>query len=165
MPDGSRTPPRALDLATRGLLAASTALLLLIIALIVAQIVARNFWNVGLPRAEEISRYAGVLMVYFTAPVLALHGLHVAVDAFTNMLPRLPRLVCVLLAEVSVLAFAFATLWGGWMYLERAWKFKTPALGIRNIWLYGPIMLSLALLAVIAVWRIAAALRSTKASR
>ncbi|WP_410218851.1 TRAP transporter small permease [Paracoccus sp. (in: a-proteobacteria)] len=144
---------------------ASTALLLLIIALIVTQIAARNFWNAGLPRAEEISRYAGVLMVYFTAPVLALHGLHVAVDAFTNMLPRLPRMVCALLAEASIFAFASITLWGGWIYLERAWKFKTPALGIRNIWLYGPIMLSLALLAVIAAWRIAAALCSTKASQ
>ncbi|RDW13273.1 TRAP transporter small permease [Paracoccus thiocyanatus] len=156
------TPPRVLDLVTRGLLAVSTGLLLLIIVLIVAQIAARNFWNMGLPRAEEISRYCGVLAVYFTAPLLALHGQHVAVDVFTAMMPRLPRLACNLLAETSVLAFAALTLWGGWLYLERAWKFKTPALGIRNIWLYGPIMASLLLLCAIALWRIVATFKGDR---
>ena len=155
-------PPRALEFVTRGLLAVSTGLLLLIVALVVAQIAARNIWSAGLPRAEEITRYAGVLVVYFTAPLLALHGQHVAVDVFTNMMPRLPRLICNLLAEISLLAFGVLTLWGGWLYLERAWKFKTPALGVRNIWLYGPIMASLLLLCVIALWRIAATIKENK---
>lgn len=155
-------PPRVLDLVTRGLLAVSTGLLLLIIALVVAQIAARNLWNAGLPRAEEITRYAGVLVVYFTAPLLALHGQHVAVDVFTNMMPRLPRLLCNLLAEISLLAFGVLTLWGGWLYLERAWKFKTPALGVHNIWLYGPIMASLLLLCVIALWRVAATIKGNR---
>lgn len=156
-------PPRALDFLTRGLLGVSTALMLLIIALIVAQVVARNFWNMGLPRAEEISRYAGVLAVYFTAPLLALRGQHVAVDVFTNALPRMPKLICFVLAELSVLAFSALTLWGGWLYLKRAWKFKTPALGIQNIWLFGPVMLCFALLIVIAIWRIGAVLRAERA--
>jgi TRAP-type transport system small permease protein len=157
-------PPRILDFVTRGLLVVSTGLLLLIVALIVAQIAARNIWSSGLPRAEEITRYAGVLAVYFTAPLLALHGQHVAVDVFANMMPRLPRLICNLLAEASVLAFSALTLWGGWLYLERAWKFKTPALGVRNIWLYGPIMASLLLLCVIALWRMAATIKETRAA-
>lgn len=163
-PQIASTPPRVLDLVTRGLVAVSTGLLLLIIMLIVAQIAARNIWNSGLPRAEEITRYSGVLAVYFTAPFLALHGQHVAVDVFTNMMPRLPRLVCNLLAEASVLAFAGLTMWGGWLYLERAWKFKTPALGIRNIWLYGPIMVAFALLCVIALWRIAVTIKQDRAT-
>ena len=70
-------PPQILDFVTRGLLVVSTGLLLLIVALIVAQIAARNIWSSGLPRAEEITRYAGVLAVYFTAPLLALLGQHV----------------------------------------------------------------------------------------
>lgn len=159
----SGAPPRALDLLTRGLLAVSTGLLLLIVALIVAQILARNLWNSGLPRAEEITRYAGVLTVYFTAPLLALHGQHVAVDVFTAMLPRLPRLICAILAELAVLAFSGLTVWGGWLYLQRAWKFRTPALGMQNIWLYGPVMLSFVLLIVVALWRIRAALKAEKA--
>lgn len=157
------TPPRVLDVLTRGLLAISTGLLLLIVALIVAQVVARNIWSTGLPRAEEISRYAGVLAVYFTAPLLALHGLHVAVDVFTGALPRVPRLICAILAEASVLAFAVLTIWGGWLYLDRAWKFRTPALGVQNIWLYAPIMASLVLLATIAFWRITSTIRAGNA--
>jgi len=158
-------PPRALDLLTRALLGISTGLMLLIIALIVAQVAARNFWSIGLPRAEEISRFSGVLAVYFTAPLLALHGQHVAVDVFTNALPRMPKLVCFVLAELSLLAFSALTLWGGWLYLKRAWKFKTPALGIQNIWLFGPVMLCFVLLIVIALWRIGAVLRAERAVR
>jgi TRAP-type C4-dicarboxylate transport system permease small subunit len=159
----SSAPARALERVTNGLLAISTGLILLIVALIVAQIAARNIWNMGLPRAEEITRYAGVLAVYFTAPLLALQGQHVAVDVFTSMLPRLPRLACAVLAELSVLAFASLTIWGGWLYLQRAWKFKTPAMGIKNIWLYAPIMFCFLLLAVIAIWRIMALIRTEKA--
>ncbi|GGH44500.1 TRAP transporter small permease subunit [Frigidibacter albus] len=158
-------PPRALDLITRGLFTLATGLLLLIIALIVAQVLARNLWNTGLPRAEEISRLAGVLAVYCTAPLLALHGQHVAVDVFTNLMPRTPRLACFVLAELSMLAFAALTIWGGWLYLDRAWKFRTPALGMQNIWLFGPVLLCIALLIVIALWRILAVLRAERAPR
>lgn len=163
-PTTAPAPPRALDLLTRGLFGVATFLLLLIIVLIVAQVVARNLWNVGLPWAEELSRFAGVFAVYFTAPLLALHGQHVAVDVFTNLMPRLPRTLCAIFAELSVLAFAALTLWGGWLYLQRAWKFKTPALGMQNIWLFGPVMLCFALLAVIATWRISALLRAERAA-
>ncbi|WP_323042469.1 TRAP transporter small permease [Gemmobacter sp.] len=158
-------PPRALDLLTRGLFAVATGLLLLITALIVAQVVARNVWNTGLPRAEEITRYAGVLAVYFTAPLLALSGQHVAVDVFTNLLPRVPKLACFVLAELSMLAFSALTIWGGWLYLKRAWKFKTPALGIQNIWLFGPVVICFAILIVIALWRIWAVLRAERAGK
>lgn len=153
-------PPRALDLITRALFALATGLLLLIIALILAQVAARNLWNTGLPRAEEVSRLAGVLAVYFTAPLLALQGQHVAVDVFTNMMPRASRLLCFVLAELSTLLFALLTLWGGWLYLARAWKFRTPALGLQNIWLFGPVLLCFALLILIAAWRIFAVLRA-----
>ena len=158
-------PPRALDLITRGLFALSTGLLLLIIALIVAQVLARNLWNTGLPRAEEVSRFAGVLAVYCTAPLLALNGQHVAVDVFTNMMPRAPRLASFVLAELSILAFSALTIWGGWLYLDRAWKFRTPALGMQNIWLFGPVLICFALLIVIALWRILAVLRAERAEK
>jgi len=160
MSDGSDprfpAPPRALDLITRGLLAVATVLILLIVASIIAQVVARNLWNTGLPRAEEAARFAGVFAVYFTAPVLALRGQHVAVDIFANLLPRVPRLFCLVLAELSTLGFAALTIWGGWLYLKRAWKFTTPSLGVQNIWLFGPVLLCLGLLIVISIWRIAA---------
>ncbi|MTH77555.1 TRAP transporter small permease [Paracoccus aestuariivivens] len=146
--------PRVLDVLSRALLTVTTGLMLLIVALLVAQVAARNIWQIGLPRAEEISRLAGVLAVYLTAPVLALRGQHVAVDVFTSAMPRLPRKLCQLLAEVATLAFAALSIWGGWLYLQRAWKFKTPALGLQNIWLFAPVMFAFALLIVITLWRI-----------
>lgn len=152
-------PPRALDLITRGLLMLATGLILLIVASIIAQVVARNIWNTGLPWAEETARFAGVFAVYFTAPVLALRGQHVAVDVFTGLLPQAPRTICLILAELSTLGFAALTIWGGWLYLKRAWKFTTPSLGIQNIWVFGPVILCLALLILIAAWRIVAMVR------
>lgn len=153
-------PPRALDLITRALLVLATGLILLIVASIIAQVVARNVWNTGLPRAEELARFAGVFAVYFTAPVLALRGQHVAVDVFTGLLPNAPRLGCAILAELSMLVFAALTIWGGWLYLQRAWKFTTPGLGVQNIWVFGPVLVCLGLLVVIAAWRIAAMVRA-----
>ena len=96
---------------------------------------------------------------------LALQGQHFAVDVFTNLMPRLPRLICFVLAELSTFAFSLLTLWGGWLYLQRAWKFKTPALGLQNIWLFGPVLICFALMAVIALWRIFAVLRHERALR
>lgn len=154
------TPPRALDLITRGLLMLATGLILLIVASIIAQVLSRNIWNTGLPWAEEIARFAGVFAVYFTAPVLALRGQHVAVDVFTNLLPQAPRTFCLILAELSMLGFAGLTIWGGWLYLKRAWKFTTPSLGIQNIWVFGPVLMCLGLLVVIAAWRITAIARA-----
>ncbi|RHZ93975.1 TRAP transporter small permease [Cereibacter sphaeroides] len=156
-------PPRALDLTVRALFGVATALLLLIVALIVAQVLARNLWNMGLPKAEEAARLAGVLAVYFTAPLLALRGQHVAVEVFTSHLPRGGRIAAMVLAETATLAFAALTIWGGWLYLGRAWKFRTSALGLPNIWYFGPVMACFALLAVIAGWRILAALRQGRA--
>ena len=153
-------PPHALALTTRILLILATGLILLITASIIAQVVARNVWNVGLPWAEEMARFAGVFAVYLTAPVLALRGQHVAVDVFTGLLPRVPRTACAILAELATLAIAVLTIWGGWLYLQRAWKFTTPALGVQNIWVFGPVMACLLLLAAISIWRVLAILRS-----
>ncbi|MDS9469067.1 TRAP transporter small permease subunit [Paracoccus sp. MBLB3053] len=156
---------RVLDMLSHALLMLTTGLMLLILALLVAQVAARNIWQVGLPRAEEISRLAGVLAVYLTAPVLALRGQHVAVDVFTGIMPRLPKLICRILAELSTLAFSVLSVWGGWLYLQRAWKFKTPALGLQNIWLFTPVMIALALLAVISVWRLVEILRGEETAK
>lgn len=154
--------PRVLEAAATALLAVATGLMLLIVVLIVAQIAARNFWNIGLPRAEELSRLAGVLCVYLTAPVLALRGHHVAVDVFVNLLPAMPRRLCRILAELSVIAFAGLSIWGGYLYLLRAWRFRTPALGMQNIWFHGPVLICLALLIVMAAWRIWALLKTER---
>lgn len=155
--------PRVLVRISDALLAIATGLMLLIVGLIVAQILARNIWNVGLPRAEEISRLAGVLCVYLTAPVLALRGHHVAVDVFVDLMPPLPQRLCLILAELSVITFAALSIWGGYLYLFRAWKFRTPALGMQNIWFYAPILLCLGLLIVMAAWRIRAILKNERA--
>lgn len=152
-PPESAPAPRALEMICNTLLAVAMGMMMLITCLIVAQIAARNFWNMGLPRAEEISRLAGVLCVYATAPVLALRGQHVAVDVFVNMMPRLPQKICLILAELSVLTFGALSIWGGYLYLFRAWKFRTPALGMQNIWFYAPILACLALLVLISAWR------------
>lgn len=156
--------PRALDLLCRVLLGVATALIILVAILLVAQVAARNIWNIGLPRAEELMRLAGVLVVYTTAPVLALRGQHVAVDVFINLLPRLPRAACLVIAELSMMLFCTLTVYGGWLYLQRAWKFKTAALGLPNIYLYAPIMACFVLLFIISAWRIATIVRTERAT-
>lgn len=154
IPPVSSPVSRGLELISRGLFTIATGLMLVIVVLLVAQIAARNFWNIGLPKAEEATRLAGILTVYLTAPLLALKGQHVAVDIFVNIMPRLPKLVCHILAELSVAAFSILSIYAGWLYLQRAWKFKTPAIGLQNFWLFSPIVACFCLLVIISLWRI-----------
>lgn len=161
-PPNSAPAPRVLEIITRLMLGIATALMLLIVLLLVAQVFARNVWNIGLPRAEEITRLAGVLTVYLVAPVLALKGQHVAVDVFVNLMPRVPQRICLALAELSIVAFSAVSIWGGWLYLQRAWKFTTPALGLPNLYLFAPIMACFTMLIIISLWRVATILKAER---
>ena len=110
-------------------------LLALMSLLIVVQVVGRNLFDLGMPWADELSRFCGVALVFLGVPFLALRGAHVAVDMVPTMLPPLGRRICILIAELMMLAFAAISVWAIYAFLSRAWKFATPTLGIPN-WVY-----------------------------
>ena len=146
----------ALSIACR-----SVAILLLasMSFLIVAQVVGRNLFDIGMPWADELSRFCGVALVFLCVPILALRGQHVAVDMVPMMLPPAWRRIVAVMAEVMILAFSAFSLWALYAFLGRAWKFATPTLGIPNWVYYTPAAICFGLLALITVARLVTLLR------
>jgi TRAP-type C4-dicarboxylate transport system permease small subunit len=127
--------------------------------LVVAQVIGRNFFDVGMPWADELSRFCGVALVFLGAPMLALRGQQVAVDMVPTLLPAAGRRLFIIVAEVMVLLFSAVIIWSLYAFLSRAWKFATPTLGIPNWIYYTPAAICFVLLAMIAVAKLVALLR------
>jgi TRAP-type C4-dicarboxylate transport system permease small subunit len=150
---------RLLATISRACLNLGILLLAMMSILIVAQVLGRNLFDLGMPWADELSRFCGVALVFLGVPLLALRGSHVAVDMVPTMLPPAGRRACALIVEIMVLAFGAISVWSIYAFLSRAWKFATPTLGIPNWVYYTPAAIALALLTIITVARIAALLR------
>ena len=54
-----------------------------------------------------------------------------------------------------MIAFCVLFLWGGWIFMQRAGKFSTPAIGMPNLIFYAPVLLGMALLCAASVIRLA----------
>ncbi|MCB8889648.1 TRAP transporter small permease [Vreelandella malpeensis] len=145
---------RALDRLSEACVGVAMLLLVLIATLVVAQVVARNLFSTGLPWADEAARFAGLSMVYLATPYLLFHGQHVAVTMLAEALSGLKQTVCLALGELATLGFCTLTLYGFYRFLLRAGRFASPALGIPNLWLYMPALVSIVLLAVISLYRL-----------
>jgi len=138
---------------------AAMALLAVMTAFLLVQVAARNLFALGLPWAEELARYAGLGVVYLAVPLLLLHGKHISVDLLPSRLRGRAAWLLRLANELVVLAFAASFLWGGWLFLQRAARFSTAALGIPNWLYYAPAALGMLLFAAVALQRLLQALR------
>lgn len=97
------------------------ASLLLLLLLVLAQVVARNLFSIGLPVADTLTRYL-VLYVTFFGAILALHGQrHISLDVLCVWLgqcwrDRLHRPLHLLGAVVTALLCQAA-----WAYWQDEW--------------------------------------------
>lgn len=148
---------RALEAAAMALLAAMTLL-------IVAQIGARDVLQVGAPWAEELARWCGLGVVYLVVPRLLLEGRHVTVDLLPNGLSGRPQRALAWLNETLTLAFGAIFLAGGWLFMQRAARFTTPALGMPNWLFYLPAFVGMAAFTLVAVARLARMARGLPAT-
>jgi TRAP-type C4-dicarboxylate transport system permease small subunit len=143
--------------ACRAFEGVAMALVGVMTAFIVVQVVARNLFNEGLPWAEELARYSGLGVVYLAVPLLLLHDRHIKVDLFLSKARGRTAWAWKFVNEGLVVAFCLFFLWGGWLFLQRAARFSTAALGIPNWLYYLPAacgMLLLTLVAVSRLWRL-----------
>lgn len=163
-PDVTRASSRDLpERIARAAEQVAIAMLLVMTALVVLQVVARDIFHLGLAWADELARYSGLALVYLTAPLLLLENRHVAVDLLVTRLGGRARRLADLVIELLALAFCLLFLWGGWAFMQRAGRFATPALGMPNLLFYLPVMIGVGLLLAASVVRFVrqvAALRS-----
>ena len=80
------------------------ALLFLLIATPLAQIVMRSVFNVPMSGAEELARYFMICLVFLGAPLVTLSGGQIAMEEFQALIPARPRWWLQLLIEVAGIA-------------------------------------------------------------
>lgn len=137
----------------------SVLLLFAITLLVFGQVVMRNVFSIGLPWADELARWFGITLIYFSIPHLLERGQHIAVTLLPDRLKGRARIFVLLCAELSVAAFAILSLCAFQQFLERAARFTTPAMEMPNLIFYMPPLIGLILLALIAVLRTLAILK------
>jgi TRAP-type C4-dicarboxylate transport system permease small subunit len=150
----SSPPNPALSGITSVMLYAGLFMLILMTILVVGQVICRNFFDLGLPWADELARFCGVALVFLAAPRLLLDNKHIAVDLVPDMLPRAGRAVLEVVNRLLSLAFSAIILWALYKFLLRGWKFATPALGIPNLVYYLPAILGFVFFAIVTVYRL-----------
>lgn len=134
-------------------------MLVLVSALIVLQVAARNVLDLGLPWANELARFSGISLVYLAVPYLHLQEQFIAVDVVSSRVRGRSRIVLRAVIELATLAFAALTLIGFQKFLVVAGTFTTPAMGIPNWVFFLPALVGTVLLTLGGVVRIAALLR------
>ena len=125
--------------------------LLVMLLITVGQIVARYFFSVGFPWAEEATRYLLVWMILFGAAVLVRIDDHLGIKAFQDALPKRWR--------AALRAFLFFMIFGvaailtvyGFNFAAGAHFITSAGLGISMAWAYAALSAGAAPMAVFAL--------------
>lgn len=139
---------------SRGMLTGAMLFLVIMTALIGLQVASRNLFNIGLPWADELARFTGLGVVFFTIPYLQYQGRHIAVDILSSRLKGTAAILlravneCIVLFFCSLLLLSFAS------FFQRAAHFATPAIGMPNWFFYSPALVGVAMCTLITGLRL-----------
>jgi TRAP-type C4-dicarboxylate transport system permease small subunit len=126
-------------------------LLALMLAVALAQIVARSAFNVSLDWNEDLARMALVWSVLLAAPIGYRSSHHVAIAVFAESLP--PRLLyCVALAINLLIAWICVVLLiESRDLVMRGLNITAATLPVRMVWIYSVVPVALAALTAVAL--------------
>ena len=127
--------------------------------LVMLQIAGRDLFGSGWPWADELARYSGLGLVYLTIPLLLLNDRHVKVDMLSSRFKGKAAYVLHVFNEMLIVVFFGLFFWGGWVFMQRAAKFSTPALGMPNWLFYLPAAIGMLLFGLVALSRLLRALK------
>ncbi|MEM7258938.1 MAG: TRAP transporter small permease, partial [Pseudomonadota bacterium] len=134
--------------------------------LVTGEVIARQWFNVSLAGADELSGYAFAVATSLGFAFALFERAHIRVDALIVLLPRAMRLVLNFVGLLLLIGFAAIVTWQGWDLLSDTLKhgsrsitpLRTP-LAIPQIpWLFGWVFfifcgVSLFIAALLAVWQ------------
>jgi TRAP-type C4-dicarboxylate transport system permease small subunit len=121
---------------------------------IMVEVFARGLFDLGLPSAGELARYAGLGLIFLTVPLLLAQDAHVKVDMFFKLAKGRPRRALAVFNELMTLAFCELFLVSCWWFMQRASRFSTPALSMPNLWYYMPAIAGMVLTTLVAADRV-----------
>jgi TRAP-type C4-dicarboxylate transport system permease small subunit len=123
-------------------------LMLVMTVTVSLQIVFRYVFNIPLGWSEEMARFSFVWVSFFGASALMRVREHVNVTVFVDNFPPRLRAVCVLLANLCALVFAYYFVVGGIALTTNEWAQLAPAMQIPMGWVYMVIPISAVLMAI-----------------
>jgi len=127
--------------------------------LVTVDVALRNVAGVSLPWAIELTEYSLPAATFLAAPWILHHNQHVRLDALLNALPQRMTRWLERGADVTGLAISLALVWYGLRTIlesARTDSMVLKALVFPEWWLYVPVPLCFALLAVEFVRRLVA---------
>ncbi|MGI3163593.1 TRAP transporter small permease [Pseudooceanicola sp. 200-1SW] len=149
---------------TRLGLLCGVVLLALMASLVVLQVAARNFLDLGLPWADELARFSTIGLVFLGVPCLAGRQVLVSVTMLPDACPPKVRAWMAFACDIATLLFAALLLQSFAEFLPRAGKFLTPAMQVPNWVYYSLALVGHAVLAAVALDRVIAALTGRPAT-
>ena len=123
-------------------------LMLVMTVTVSLQIVFRYCFNIPLGWSEEMARFSFVWVSFFGASALMRVREHVNVTVFVDNFPPRLRAVCVLVANLCALVFAYYFVVGGIALTTNEWAQLAPAMQIPMGWVYVVIPISAVLMAI-----------------
>jgi TRAP-type transport system small permease protein len=106
-------------------------LVLAMTALIVADVVLRNRFNMTVPASVELTEYALFYASTFAAPWLLRRGQHVRIDTLLMRVPKLPAWIMEIACDIVGLALSLLLSWYSIWMLARSMKAGT--LVVKNL--------------------------------
>ncbi len=140
-------------------------LLILMTVLLIVQVGARNLLSVGLAWADELARYCGLGIVFLAAPMLLKLGSHVRVTMFVDFLPARYKAITEVFGHAMTTLFCIAFLTSAYLFMVRAWRFETPAIGMPNLVFYLPALIGMAFFLLAALQQLAKAFSDLATAR
>ena len=126
----------------------SLALLFLLVATPLAQIVMRSIFNVPMSGAEELARYFLICLTFIAAPLVTFNGGQIRMEEFQAAIPPKPRWGLQLLIEVAGIAMFALFAVAAMVTISKNMQNQTATLEMP-FWLFmAPLALGATLLAI-----------------
>jgi TRAP-type C4-dicarboxylate transport system permease small subunit len=139
---------------SRAMVAGAMSFLVAMAVLISLQVAMRNLFNMGLPWADELARFTGLAVVFFTVPLLQQKGKHIAVEMLNNRLRGLSKVLLRCVNEAAMLLFCILLLISFAEFFKRAAFFSTPAMGMPNWAFYSPALIGMVCCTLVTALRL-----------
>ena len=127
------------------------ALLAVMLALALAQIVSRGVFHYSLDWAEELARVALVWSVLLIGPYAYRKGAHVAIVSFAEALPTRLLAACSLMLNVLVVWIVAVLFVESFAFWRRGLDISAATMDIPMAWIYAIVPVAFALLMLVGV--------------
>jgi len=112
-------------------------------AVIFFQILLRNFFSIGFPWADELSRFLHITLIFLTVPILYRERIIFKIDIFIDRLPEKMQTAAGALTSLVCVAFSLVFISSFFAFMNVSWDVPTPALRMPNLFFFFSVCLGM----------------------